>query len=131
MHAITAVYGAILFVLLTPGLILRIPQKGSLLTASIVHAIVFAIVFYLISKLVYQYSANKKITESFKNNIRIPEFDAMTYSDLCMKINNIESELDELISYLQYRNMTNIKGNPLRVALENVRKVRKMKCNEE
>ena len=37
MHAITALYGAILFVLLTPGLVLRIPLKGPLLTASIVH----------------------------------------------------------------------------------------------
>ena len=67
MHAITAIYGAVLFVLLTPGLILRIPSKGLLLHASIVHAIVFIILFYLISKLVYQYSANR---ESFGNIIR-------------------------------------------------------------
>jgi hypothetical protein len=64
MHAITAIYGAVLLVLLTPGLLLRIPSKGPLLTASIVHAIVFAILFYLISKLVYQYSSNR---ESFKS----------------------------------------------------------------
>ena len=55
MQAITSLYAAILFVLLTPGLILRIPSKGSLLTASIVHAIVFGVLLYFISKLVYQY----------------------------------------------------------------------------
>jgi len=68
MCAMTAaIIGAVLFVLLTPGLLLRIPSKGSLLTASVVHAIVFAVVFYLISKLVYQYSANR---ESFDNMVR-------------------------------------------------------------
>ena len=46
---------------------MRIPPKGPLLHASVVHAIVFAILFYVISKLVYQYSANR---ESFDNMIR-------------------------------------------------------------
>ena len=63
MHAIIALYGAILFVLLTPGLVLRIPSKGSLLTASIVHAVVFGILLYVISKLVHQY---KYGVESFQ-----------------------------------------------------------------
>lgn len=56
MHAIMlAIIGAILFVLLTPGLILRIPPKASLLTASIVHAVVFGILFYLVTKITYQH----------------------------------------------------------------------------
>ena len=63
MNATTALYAAVLFVLLTPGLILRIPSKGSLLTASIVHAIVFGILLYFISKLVHQY---KYGVESFQ-----------------------------------------------------------------
>ena len=64
MHAITALYGAILFVLLTPGLILRIPSKGPLLHASIIHAILFGIIFYFISKLVHQ---NSRKVESFSD----------------------------------------------------------------
>ena len=64
MHAITALYGAILFVLLTPGLVLRIPSKGPLLHASIVHAIVFGILLYFICKMAYQY---KYGVESFEN----------------------------------------------------------------
>jgi hypothetical protein len=58
MHEITAIYGAILFVLLTPGLIVRIPEKGPLLHSSIIHGILFAILYYLITKLVLHYSNN-------------------------------------------------------------------------
>jgi hypothetical protein len=58
MHEITAIYGGILFLLFTPGLIIRIPTKGSLLTASIIHSIIFAILYYLTFKIVYSYSAN-------------------------------------------------------------------------
>jgi hypothetical protein len=55
-----AIIGAVLFVLLTPDLILRIPSKGPLLNALVVHAVVFGILFYVICKLVYQYSANRE-----------------------------------------------------------------------
>lgn len=58
MHEITAIYGAILFVLLTPGLIVRIPSKGPLLHATIVHGILFAILYYFISKIALHYSNN-------------------------------------------------------------------------
>jgi hypothetical protein len=58
MHEITAIYGAILFVLLPPGLIVRIPSKGPLLHATIVHGILFAILYYFISKIVLHYSNN-------------------------------------------------------------------------
>jgi hypothetical protein len=59
-----AIIGAVLFVLLTPGLLLRIPSKGSLLTASVVHAVVFGIVFYLIFKIIYPNSSQNRY-ESF------------------------------------------------------------------
>lgn len=62
MHEITAIYGAILFVLLTPGLIVRIPSKGPLLHATIVHGILFAILYYLISKIHY---SNNYTSEHF------------------------------------------------------------------
>jgi hypothetical protein len=65
MNPITALYAAILFVLLTPGVLLRIPSKGSLLTSSIIHAIVFGILLYFISKIVHQY---KYGVENFENS---------------------------------------------------------------
>jgi hypothetical protein len=39
----------LVFILLSPGVILRIPAKGPLLTTVLVHAIVFAGVLYLLS----------------------------------------------------------------------------------
>jgi len=66
MHEIIAICGGILFILLTPGLLLRIPQKESLLISSIVHSIIFAILFYLISRIIDVYSKSDD-EESFKN----------------------------------------------------------------
>jgi len=47
-------YVAALFVLLTPGVLLRIPPKGSLLTVAIVHGLVFALIYHLSHKAVYR-----------------------------------------------------------------------------
>jgi len=38
----------VLFVLLTPGILLRLPPNGSKLTVAIVHGIVFTVVTYVI-----------------------------------------------------------------------------------
>ena len=38
----------VLFVLLTPGLLLRIPPGGGKLTVAIVHAILFAVIYTLL-----------------------------------------------------------------------------------
>ena len=45
MLAIT-LYVGILFVLLTPGILLRIPKDGSKWTVAIVHALVFSLIYY-------------------------------------------------------------------------------------
>lgn len=46
---------AILFVLLTPGLLLALPSGQSLLVQSIVHAIVFAIIYAGLRQVFPQY----------------------------------------------------------------------------
>jgi len=74
-----AIIGAILFVLLTPGLILRIPPKGSLLTASIVHAVVFGIVFYLVAKITYQHYNTESFGEVY------PKFEVINDNHGCKK----------------------------------------------
>lgn len=51
-------YAALLFVVLTPGVLLRLPPKGSLLTVAVVHGVVFALVFCLTSSYVRQLTAN-------------------------------------------------------------------------
>jgi len=42
---IRALLASVLFIILVPGLFLRIPQRGSLLTASLVHAVVFFLIY--------------------------------------------------------------------------------------
>ena len=49
-------YVAILFVLLTPGILLRLPPTGSPLVVAIVHGAVFALVLCLTHKMVSQWS---------------------------------------------------------------------------
>lgn len=46
-----------LFVLLTPGLLLRIPKHGSLLTSALVHGAVFATLYHLLHKFVWHLSS--------------------------------------------------------------------------
>ena len=41
------IYVVLLFVALTPGVLLRLPPKGSLITVAVVHGLVFALVLCL------------------------------------------------------------------------------------
>jgi len=51
-----AVYFAILFFLLSPGILLRLPQNGSKMTVAAVHALVFGVVAFLTGKFVWRLS---------------------------------------------------------------------------
>jgi hypothetical protein len=56
MHSIvTSVFGAILFFLLSPGILLRLPSNGSKMMVAMVHALVFGLVFYFAHRSVYSY----------------------------------------------------------------------------
>ena len=50
---IMSLFMALLFVLLTPGVLLRLPPRGPLLTVAIVPGLVFAIVYHFTNKMVY------------------------------------------------------------------------------
>lgn len=52
MNLIVAIYAGLLFFLLSPNVLLRIPKKGSTKMVAFVHAIVFAILLFLTSKLI-------------------------------------------------------------------------------
>lgn len=51
----TSVFAVILFILLSPNVLLRLPSNGSKMTVVIVHALIFGTVFYLSHGMVYQY----------------------------------------------------------------------------
>jgi len=49
-------YAAILFFLLTPGVLLSLPPKGGKFTVAGVHALVFVLIFHFTHKMVWQVS---------------------------------------------------------------------------
>ena len=82
MCVAVAISGAILFLILTPGVLLRIPEKGPLLNAAIVHAVVFGILFYFVSKIIYQYTYVEDFQKQTCNKMTLLE-------DEVIKIRNI------------------------------------------
>lgn len=46
-------FTAVLFFVLTPGILLRLPPGGSKITVAITHAVVFALVYYFTQKAVW------------------------------------------------------------------------------
>ena len=48
MNGYKFLYAAFLFFLLSPGVLIRIPQKGSVMMAAAVHALVFGAVLYIL-----------------------------------------------------------------------------------
>ena len=56
MEWVMFLYTALLFFLLTPGILLSLPPKGKKMTVALVHALVFGIVFTLSHKMVMRLS---------------------------------------------------------------------------
>ena len=74
-------YVAILFFVLTPGVLLSIPSGGSKITAAAVHALVFALVYHFTHKLVWNATKNVRFGhlegfEPLKKNKTFPYSDS-------------------------------------------------------
>lgn len=54
MQMLMMLYVFLLFFILTPGILLRLPPKGSKYTVALVHAGVFALVFHYTYDLVFE-----------------------------------------------------------------------------
>ena len=52
MNLLGSLYVVLLFVLLTPGVLLRLPPNGGKLTVAVVHGLVFAVVLHFTYKAV-------------------------------------------------------------------------------
>jgi len=46
MNWVVSIYTAILFFILTPNVLVRLPPKGSLMMVAAVHAIIFAVIYH-------------------------------------------------------------------------------------
>ena len=55
MHLLMTLFVAALFYVLTPGILVTLPNKGSKMTVAAVHALVFAVVFGLVHKSVWHF----------------------------------------------------------------------------
>ncbi len=66
MNLIVALFSAVLFFILTPGILVRLPKNGSKYTVAMVHSLVFMVVFWLLHRFVMKFSMslNKRTSES-------------------------------------------------------------------
>ena len=53
MQLVLIFYSAILFFLLSPSTFLRLPPNGSKYTVAAVHAVIFALILYFTSKMIW------------------------------------------------------------------------------
>jgi hypothetical protein len=73
MNWVFSLYVAILFFLLTPGILLSLPPKGGKYVVAIVHAIVFAIVLHFSGSFISSCSANlSSVKPVVKENMKLP-----------------------------------------------------------
>ena len=54
MHFLMPLYMALLFFVLAPGILVTLPPRGKKINVALVHAVVFALVYYLTHKAVYR-----------------------------------------------------------------------------
>lgn len=67
------IYVAILFFLLTPGVLVYLPPKSSLITAALVHAVVFGVVYLFTHKLVWNQVKDLEQTDGFTAHMKKKE----------------------------------------------------------
>ena len=70
---VMSLYAALLFVLLSPGVIISLPPRGSLITKALVHGLVFLVVFHCTKKLIRKcfrrgYRENFEDREDFEDD---------------------------------------------------------------
>ena len=58
MNHLMAVFVAVLFFVLTPGVLVTLPPKGSKLVVAATHAVVFAVVLHLVYKSLRKYTVS-------------------------------------------------------------------------
>ena len=70
MSLLVSLYAAILFFVLVPGVLLRLPPKGGKFTVAAVHALVFGLVYHFTHKLVWRLGVS---LEGFAPEISAPK----------------------------------------------------------
>ena len=71
MELFMTLFVAALFVVLTPGILVTLPSKGSKITVAIVHGLIFAVIYHLTRKAVSHFLRSHGLSstsESFQTN---------------------------------------------------------------
>ena len=72
-HVCLSLYMAVLFFILTPGILLRLPKGGSKMAVAATHAVVFALVFYFTHNMVVSlYHGREGFTASPMAQMPVP-----------------------------------------------------------
>jgi hypothetical protein len=71
MNFVVALYAAVLFFILSPNVLLRLPRKGSVKVVAAVHAVVFGLLLFFTGRFVSQLSMmmNMNMMPSTKEGI--------------------------------------------------------------
>jgi hypothetical protein len=71
MNWIITIYIALLFFVLSPGVLLRIPRKGKPMVVAAVHAVVFSLIWHFTGKMVWKASVSMGAgkTEGFREGL--------------------------------------------------------------
>jgi len=72
MNVVMFIYAFLLFFVLTPGVLLTLPPKGSKMVVAGVHALVFAIVWTLTHKMVWMATTTMMASATTKPTITKP-----------------------------------------------------------
>lgn len=70
MNLFVSLYVALLFVLLTPGILITLPPGASKLTAAVTHGLVFAVVYHLTFKPVLRLSSSMQGFQNMRKDIK-------------------------------------------------------------
>ena len=70
MNWVVTIYTAILFFVLTPNIVLRLPPKGKPVLVAAVHAVIFALVYHFTHKMVWKASMSmNSIRDGFSEGV--------------------------------------------------------------
>ena len=57
-HPLMTIFTALLFVALTPGILVTLPPKGSKLAVAVTHGLLFALIYHFTHKAVWEFTRN-------------------------------------------------------------------------
>jgi hypothetical protein len=73
MHLLMLAFSSLLFFLLTPGILVTLPRRGSKVVVALTHAVVFASLYHLTHHAVWQFvSSLDGFKERFANSPNMP-----------------------------------------------------------